>query len=246
MNPSPRQRQVFSADRLNEAGLNRQAIFDLADLPDDIRGSLAPQAHETQLILLGHGGRRLWECVTAAGLESPHPIDDYSIDVVHRYFSAQHPARRYRILYPSDQPIGLQALGKLAGWHAPSPFMIGIDAEWGSWYAYRAVLLADTDFCPSQALDRTTPCLACSGQPCISACPAGALEAGQFALETCSNYRLQPDSPCRFTCLARLACPVGSEHRYDVGQLRHTYGRSLRMIEHYRQANNPGSQAKLQ
>jgi hypothetical protein len=30
--------------------------------------------------------------------------------------------------------------------------------------------------------------------------------------------------------MARTACPVGSEHRYDAGQLRHAYGISLAML----------------
>ncbi len=240
------QRPDFAATQLSEAGLNRHAVFDLAALPDDIRCRLAPLAHETQLILLGHAGRRLWDCVRQAGMDSPDPIDDYSVALIRRHFAEQYPSSRYRILYPGEQPIGLQALGKLAGWHTPSPLMIGIDAQWGSWYAYRAVLLADTDFCPTQPRQTDSPCITCHAQPCLAACPAGALDTGEFALETCSRYRLQAESPCRFTCLARLACPVGSEHCYATDQLAHTYGRSLQMIEAWGQTADRASQAKLQ
>lgn len=229
----------LAVDRLNEAGLNRQAIFNLADLPADIREKLAPQAGERQLILLGHGGRRLWECVTASAPDSEHPIDDYCVATVRQLLADYFPDRRYRILYPGDQPIGLQALGQLAGWHHPSPFMIGVDAQWGSWHAYRAAILSDSDF-PAQApVDRDSaaktlpPCQRCAEQACIATCPAGALADGKFDLARCSTYRLQPNSPCAFTCLARLACPVGSEHRYDAAQLHHSYSRSLQMIRQY-------------
>lgn len=223
----------FPAAFLAAAGLNRQHVFDLAALPPTLLAPLGDTSGFRQLILLGHGGRRLWECVQAAGLASEHPIDDYCSATVDRWFAQDLPGRRHRLVYPGDAPLGLQSLGSLAGWHHASPFMVGIDAEWGSWSAYRAVVLADTDFCPSPAVDRSHPCASCIGQPCIAACPAGALADGRFALVKCSRYRLLPDSPCAHGCLARLACPVGAEHRYDAAQIRHSYARSLRMLQQY-------------
>jgi hypothetical protein len=143
------------------------------------------------------------------------------------------PGQRCRILFPGEQPIGLQALGKLAGWHQPSPIMVGVDVEWGSWYAYRAVAIADTDFTPSPPLHERSPCPACAPRTCIATCPADALQAGQFDLDACSRYRLQPDSACAHGCLARQACPAGAEHRYDPEQIRHSYSRSLAVIRRY-------------
>ena len=52
--------------QLADAGLNRQHVFALADLPPEIRQQIAAQDGETQLILLGHAGRLLWEKVQAA------------------------------------------------------------------------------------------------------------------------------------------------------------------------------------
>lgn len=225
--------EQFPATFLAEAGLNRQHIFDLAALPAALLSPLGDTAGFTQLILLGHGGRRLWECVQAAALDSEHPIDDYCVATVDRCFAQFLPGRRHRLVYPGDAPIGLQSLGRLAGWHHASPFMIGIDAEWGSWSAYRAVVLAATDFCPSPVVDRDHPCQSCAERPCIAACPAGALADGRFALEKCSRYRLLPDSPCAHGCLARMACPVGAGHRYDEAQIRHSYARSLQMLRQY-------------
>ena len=227
------ERQPFPADILNAAGLNRQFVFDLADLPEDIVAKLAPQAGERQLILFGHAGRRLWECVQASGIGGDDPIDDYSVRTVERWFAEQLPGQRCRILFPGEQPIGLQALGKLAGWHQPSPIMVGVDVEWGSWYAYRAVAIADTDFIPSPPLHERSPCPACAPRTCIAICPADALQAGQFDLDACSRYRLRPESACAHGCLARQACPAGAEHRYDPEQIRHSYSRSLAVIRRY-------------
>lgn len=227
------ERPLFPGPLFDQAGLNRQHVFDLDALPAAIRTKLGDTANCRQLILLGHAGRQLWQCVQAAGMAGEHPIDDYVIATVARVFATQLAGHRYRIVYPGDAPIGLQQLGTLAGWHQPSPFMVGIDAEWGSWFAYRAVVLADTDFLPFLPVDRSNPCLTCREQPCLTACPAAALSGTAFALDKCIAYRQEAQSACQFTCLARSACPVGREHRYSEAQLRHTYGISLRMIRRH-------------
>ena len=51
-----------------------------------------------------------------------------------------------------------------------------------------------------------------------------------FALEKCLAYRVADGSLCQHTCLARIACPVGTRHRYDDEQMRHSYSISLAMI----------------
>lgn len=218
----------FPDSLLNHSGLNRQAIFDVADLPENIRNKLNTKSG--QLILIGHGGRLLWEKVQAANLCGSDPIDDFTIATIQRWFADFLPGQHFQILYPGDQPIGLQALGKLAGWHQPSPFMVGIDNEWGSWFAYRAVVLADTNFQPTLAVDRVRPCNCCPSKDCVINCPAGALDDAEFSLNKCLAYRKLPDAKCHFTCLARVSCPVGSEHRYSAEQLHHTYSISLRYI----------------
>lgn len=225
--------QPFPGDFLNEAGLNRQFVFDLSRLPADMVEGLEPASSERQLILLGHGGRRLWECVLASGITSEHPIDDYSIRSLERWFAEKLPGHHYRILFPGERAIGLQALGKLAGWHHPSPIMVGVDREWGSWYAYRAVVMADTDFAPSVPEEQRSPCPTCTTQPCVAACPANALKGGEFNLDICSRYRLQPESACAHGCLARQACSVGDQHRYEDAQIMHSYSRSLAVIRQY-------------
>ena len=230
--------RAFPGAALTRAGLNRHAVFDLAQLPPAIRTTLgpaaAPDAGFRQLLLLGHAGKALWAAVSQAGVSGPDPIDDYTRQTVADWFATTLPGHRYRIVYPGTQPVALQQLGQLAGWHHATPFMLGIDASWGTWWAYRAVVLADTDFAPFPAVDRSRPenhpCAPCAAKPCITACPAGAMADGSFALAKCVDDRRQPASACAYTCLARLACPVGSAHRYDSEQLRHSYGISLQTI----------------
>ncbi|PKO88790.1 MAG: hypothetical protein CVU16_13260 [Betaproteobacteria bacterium HGW-Betaproteobacteria-10] len=235
-------RQAFPAALFDQVGLNRQHLFNLDSLPGDIRAKLGDTGNFRQLILLGHGGKRLWECVQAADLPGDDPIDDYVMQSIRQIFARHLGHKNYRVVYPGDTPMGLQQLGKLAGWHQSSPFMVGIDAVWGSWFAYRAVILADTDFLPILPVDRSAsrhasdqahPCSNCSEPPCMTACPVGAVTNEAFALAECLAYRQSPASACQFTCLARVACPVGSEHRYNADQLRHCYGISLRLIRQF-------------
>jgi len=232
--------QPLPGAALDRCGLNRHAIFDLADLPDDVVDSIVDgTAGYRQLMLIGHGGRALWESVKKSGGAGADPIDDFTVRTIRQWMSESLPDNRYAILYPGSDNIDLQRLGALAGWHHASPFMVGIDAEWGTWYAYRAVVLADTHFAPSQAVapgasscfhGRINPCAACQTRPCIAACPASAMADGTFSLQKCVVWRKQADSPCAFTCLARVACPVGSAHRYCTEQLAHTYSISLQTI----------------
>jgi hypothetical protein len=226
---------VFPGDHFAATGLNHQHIFALADLPADLRTGLQPQPDEQRLILLGHAGRQLWDCVQAAGTGGQHPIDDYCRQTIARLFAEHLPGHRYRLLYPGKAPVNLQALGKLAGWHHTSPFMVGIDAKWGSWFAYRALILCTADFLPTPAIERRNPCLSCHSQPCIAACPAEA--AGDpFRLDRCIDERLRPGSPCAYGCPARNACPVGAKHRYAETQIRHSYAQSLPMLHRWRQS----------
>ena len=147
----------------------------------------------------------------------------------------------------SAEVVPLQTLGRLAGWHHASPLGIGLHPEKGLWFAYRAVLvLADgtgldttaTSRQPRQAIpteqkdvdqkELWSICERCSDKPCLSACPADALRFAEAPqMESCSRYRLAETSACKETCLARLACPVGLEHRYETQQIAYHYRYSL-------------------
>ncbi|MDD2924452.1 hypothetical protein [Rhodoferax sp.] len=231
------------ADFLNQAGLNRQHVFDLAALPPDLVAPLEPTPHERQLILFGHAGRRLWECVQAEGIHSAHPIDDYSVRTVQAWLAQALPQARARVLFPGAGRIGLQRLGAIAGWHRAAPFMVGIDSVWGSWFAYRCAILTDTTLPASAPVDNGYPCDSCVDKPCISACPAGALASGKFDLPACNAGRLAEGSTCALGCLARRACPVGAQHRYEDNQIRHSAAGSLAAIRHYSATGQAPGQA---
>jgi hypothetical protein len=223
--------------RLDEAGLNRQHVFALAQLPQDLLAPLAVQAHERQLIVLALAGRRLWERLQAQGPGGDDPIDDYSLRVAASWLAAAAPGARYRFVYPRGLPegrhLGLQRLGALAGWHHAAPFMLGVDAQWGSWFAYRVAILADTCFPATPVAASAHPCLSCDDKPCIGACPAHALDQGVLQASACRTQRLREPSPCALDCPARQACPVGAGHRYAPDQIRHGAERSLEALRRW-------------
>ncbi|QID16918.1 hypothetical protein G3580_04250 [Nitrogeniibacter mangrovi] len=220
-------------DALVRVGLNLHGVIDVASLPAEVHTRLPRRddgAAHAQLILIGNAGPTLWRAVQAARPASEHPIDDFSRAAVARWLAAQAGGASRHWLYPGDSPVGLQSLGALFGWHHPSPFMVGIQPDWGTWFAYRVAVLADTALPPTPPRQPRSPCADCSAQPCRSACPAGAMAGETFSLPACVDWRLRAGSSCAETCLARLACPVGTAHRYDEGQIRHGYTQSLRWL----------------
>lgn len=213
---------------LDAAGLNLQAVFPVAFLPAAMRDKTVDGF--AQLILIGNAGPTLGRAALSAAMDPDHPIDVYSVNVVSRWLDTLPGGRERHVMYPGETPVGLQALGELAGWHHPSPFMVGIQPGWGTWFAYRVAVLANTSLPPTSPLQTRSPCEACVDRPCVSTCPARAMAGGRFSLDDCLRWRRAAGSSCEHTCLARLACPVGIGHRYDEAQIRHGYGQSLRMI----------------
>lgn len=221
-------------------GLNLHTVFDLASLPVEVRAGLGVRESELacyrQLILIGHLGRDFWAAAKQRGLHGSHPLDQYVSECVTRWMTHSLPCQAWHQVFPGPAPVGLQRLGDLAGWHHPSPFWVGVDAEWGSWFAYRAVVLADTDLPLTPKRDTVSPCDRCVDKPCVSACPAGALaseQTGAWRLQACLDERKRPGTACLDRCLTRNACPVGEPYRYSDEQIAYHYLQSMRYIREH-------------
>ncbi len=186
-----------------------------------------------RVVVLGHAGPALWDSVSPliAQGEDTAPIDAFTLRAVRAFFTEHAAAVAYKVLYPPSSSLPLQQFGALLGWHHDTPFKVGANRLWGSWFAYRALLLVDAALDVSPALSGQSPCLDCRAQPCIYACPARAMTGGCFNLQRCIDYRKHPDGACGQRCLARLACPVGRAHQYSDEQLSYHYSHSLKMIQ---------------
>jgi hypothetical protein len=223
---------------LAEQGLNLIATLECSALPHDVAQAMLsediPLRDYTTLVLVGHGGRKLWQVLTMIGLETADPVDHFSLVMTRRFIEEYLGAPPTLILYPTGYTIPLQRLGSLAGWHHPSPLGLGIHDTYGLWFAYRAAFLTTMSLPPMQDQLTTSPCDTCRDKPCMGACPAQAVQgAGQFNVMTCVDFRLQVQSVCQDRCLSRLACPVAPEHRYDFDQLCYHYNHSLASLQQY-------------
>ncbi len=225
---------IFNTQALNQVGLNLHCIFNLAQLPIGLLSQLeaiTPNIRDyKQLILIGHGGGLMWQNAPKKN-PAEHPIDNWSTEQVEMTLKAQCPEIKYDVIYPGPAPVGLQKLGKLAGWHHDSPFRIGINQTWGSWFAYRVAVLTNTHFESSLPINEPSPCDACIDKPCVSICPANACVVDEFKLNACLEYRKSKQSKCKNTCLSRLSCPVAKPQKYSKEQMQYHYGISMRMIE---------------
>ena len=227
---------------LSEQGLNMVAVLGVDSLPATFNSAVRETGIRIEdyasLLLIGHGGNRMWGALNEHGMAEANPVDEYSAACAVRFVREALDDCPYRILYPEDIPIPLQQLGFLAGWHHASPLGIGVSGCWGPWFGYRVALLVQPELpiitdLPTQSPSQS-PCEQCVNKPCISVCPAGALSAhGPPDVGACVDHRLGLNSACTLQCLARLACPVGVRHRYCDEQIRYFYGRSLDSIRNY-------------
>lgn len=223
---------------LQRQGLNLFAIIKHRDLPDSAKRSLAPfaltRSDNCHIILIGHGGKALWSALSMKAGRETDPIDRHSREAAVRFAEQVLVPSQYQLIYPGQEPVALQQMGALAGWHNPSPLGLGINPDWGLWYAYRAALLTDAPLPEIAEPQANSPCHHCEERSCLSACPAQALAVGEpIDMARCGCYRLAPDSACADRCLARIECPVAPEHRYTLEQIQYHYRLSLESLRHY-------------
>ncbi|MBK8989601.1 MAG: hypothetical protein IPM39_26680 [Chloroflexi bacterium] len=227
---------------LAQAGLNLFAALDCATLPASIAQSLVaygiPLTDYQRLVLVGHGGRRLWAALQASGPQTADPVDHYSVTVTRQFLRDYLADPPVLWLYPdTTYLVPLQQLGQLAGWSYPSPLGQGIHPEYGVWFAYRAAFLTPLALPFHSTPPQSAPCDGCRDKPCIHACPVGAAQPERFDGDSCARYRLCAPSPCADRCLARLACPFFPEHRYTLPQIQYHYGHSLATLRAWYEAD---------
>ena len=192
------------------------------------------------LLLIGHAGKKFWESFSQVdgGMQKPDPVDSYSAELTEKTIEKYLPQVAKQLLFPmADCPVNLMALGRAFNWHTTSPLGMGIHAEYGLWSAYRAVWWLDLELPDvlNQSVATQDICAKCLTQDCVTACPSGAITYSKHPdLNRCADYRLENNSQCESTCLARMACPHAEEHRYTEPQMRYHYELARSAIMQYR------------
>lgn len=221
---------------LADGGLNLVAVFDCAALPQQLCDLMAdvPLADYQRLVLLGHGGRRLWEALQAQGMAAKDPVDTHSTQLAQQFIHDYLGAPPTYWLYPnSPHLVPLQQLGALAGWSHPSPLGLGISSTFGVWFAYRTAFLVDAELPLRREPAQASPCDSCVDKPCITTCPVSAVKLHAFDVEGCARFRIKESSPCAVRCLSRMACPYFPEHRYSLEQMQYHYGQSAETLRRW-------------
>lgn len=170
------------------------------------------------VVLVGNVADGLWpHFPEAADWADPHPLDTWSASVAGRVAERLNA----RLVMPNDQPYApFQRWAQRCEPVTPSPLGLLIHPQHGLWHAYRAALIFShvPAGLPLQAELVSSPCVTCSGQPCLSACPVSAFGAGRFNVDACAGH-LRTDvgeATCLAGgCAARAACPVGQPYGPD-------------------------------
>jgi hypothetical protein len=175
------------------------------------------------LVLLGFTGGLQWPVFSAsaeAGDGRPHPLDRWS----RRTIGALASEVGATALYPNDGPpwLPFQRWARAAEPVHPSPLGVLIHPDFGLWHAYRGALAFSARLTLPARDARPSPCERCTGKPCLTTCPIGAVTAEAFDTTACDRFvRASADNDCRLRgCAARARCPVGAAYRYGEAQAR--------------------------
>lgn len=201
-----------------------------------VRGGLVPNASDALpalpggrdpavLWLIGQVGSECWSAFAASTFFAdglPDPMDRWSKWIGDALASAAGGVA----LYPSDGPPyhPFQRWGQRSEPLQPTPLLLRIHPEFGLWHAYRFALVLPvlsiqdaSGMAAAQQPGAPDICLRCDGQPCLHACPVQAFTGPAYQVDTCSAHLHRSDGRACMDngCLARRACPVGADHRYQ-------------------------------
>ncbi|HVJ33915.1 MAG TPA: hypothetical protein VND94_12425 [Terriglobia bacterium] len=172
-----------------------------------------------QLLLVGNAGSAIWPHLKrflTANPAVPDPLDHWTSRVLGEI------AGRFDAM--ALFPFGgapwwpFQQWARRADTVSPSPLAILIHPTYGLWHAYRGVLLLRSAVAlPPPPPPTTSPCDSCSDKPCLHSCPVAAFSPAGYDVEGCARHvNSTAGLECQTRgCLARLACPVGQQYRYE-------------------------------
>ena len=182
------------------------------------RGGFVTEPTRT-IVVIGNVGGAMWPLFRAAEQRVDDPLDTWTRSVL-APIAASLGAD---FVHPSDEPFQpFQQWAHRAEGIAQSPIGILIHPQYGLWHAYRGAFLFPfaLDDLPEPISD-ASPCLSCPDQPCLTACPVDAFTIGNYDADACRAHVRSRAAPVCIEagCAARLACPVGTEHRYGPDQM---------------------------
>jgi hypothetical protein len=211
------------ARRIAATGLCVRGAFQV-EADDDVPPAPGGDNGRT-LILIGNTGSSLWT-VFGESPEyrdgQPHPLDRWSERVITDLGRELDARPVFPFKGPPYHPF--QKWAQRAEAVFPSPMGILINPEYGLWHAYRGALIFDRclDGLPARD-DADSPCLSCTGQPCLHSCPVNAYTSTGFDARACASHLAGANTCTDEGCRARNACPAGKpvqdvrdQHRFHL------------------------------
>lgn len=204
------------------AALSPHGIFLRGVLHFDGDGPEMGGSRAHTVVLLGNIGGSIWPAFSrwhATNPDIPDPLDTWSVEVIR---PVAHVIRG-TAWFPSERPWQpFQQWAMLAEGLRPSPLGILVHPDYGLWHGYRGAIGLLEPVAYTQPPFRLHPCDRCSDKPCLTTCPAGAVNPNRFDVPACRSYLAsEGEGTCMRTgCIARNACPVGAGYRYPDQQLR--------------------------
>jgi hypothetical protein len=209
------------AAKLGRFGLHLRGVLKLS--AEEVESLGIETNCDYSIALVGNIGSSYWPIFSTSPEHQDgqsDPLDRWSRRV------AEQVTKEFgtRAIYPFEGPpyYPFQQWAGRAEALTRSPLGLMIHPQHGLWHSYRFGLLIP------QGVERqpdplTSPCESCQLQPCLNACPVNAFGNDGYDVENCTEYLNQnADARChQVGCLARLACPIGGEFRYDSAQ--HTF-----------------------
>lgn len=208
-------------DRLGEAlgehGLSIRGGVQFEEAGPEVSGQAL-----RSLVLVGYVGATHWPHFEQfrALHRGPDLLDRWTKQVIEPMAEAFSCAA----LYPFEKPWWpFQRWISQSEGLSTSPLGILIHPQFGLWHGYRAALGFDTLIQMPAPRNQAHPCDNCEGRPCLTACPAGALDTGQFEVGPCRRYLAgigKMEGCMGKGCASRNACPVGQQYRFNDAQLQ--------------------------
>lgn len=177
---------------------------------------VAPQGDHS-VVLLGPAEPGFWPAFKQSpewNDGAPDPMDRWSTRVIGGIAKQLNVKARFPFGDP-PQPFLSWILGSGSAWQSPVGMMVHQDA--GLMVSYRGALVVDKMDRPTAA---PLPCTSCADQPCLTACPAGALTDIGYDVPACKAHLDRPDgAEClKGGCLVRRACPVSQTYARSFEQ----------------------------
>jgi epoxyqueuosine reductase len=200
----------------------------------DVFGGFHPGAGEPDLppgtatlLLLGPHEPGFWARITATPEwrdGGPDPLDRWSARVIGSLAGRLGAKALFPFTGPPWLPFFSWAERTGRAW--PSPVRLLVHDRAGLMVSYRGALaLRERLELPTPP--EAPPCAACAGQPCRSACPAGALTPAGYDVPACHAFLdTAPGDECMTQgCAVRRACPVSRSYGRLAEQSAYHMGR---------------------